>query len=140
MKLDSGFEDDLQEAVLDDAERKLREDLGPWFIETAKENWQAYAAENDYQIDHIWQDATLAVERDNDAVRVRVEWPELTALFEWGVSPHTIDGNPLLHFYYERIDQWVTTESVEWGSETGGIPESRAIRDAVNAFRREASS
>jgi len=69
-------------------------------------------------------------------VTLRIEWPGLTALFEWGVSPHTISGNPLLHFYYERIDQWITTDEVNWGSETGGIPESRAIRNAMADIRR----
>jgi hypothetical protein len=131
--LNSGFEDDLREALLDDVERWFQEDVGPQLIETARENWQAYADRNDYDIDHIPDDAELSVERDEDSVTVRVEFPELTALFEWGVDPHTIEGDPLLHFYWEAKDQWIKTESVDWGSETGGIPEARAIRDALEA-------
>ncbi|WP_135852612.1 hypothetical protein [Halorussus salinus] len=138
--LDSGFEDALRDAALDDVETTMREEVGPMFKQTARQNFEAYASRNDYDIDHIWQDATLSVDRDDSSVSVRVEWPELTALFEFGVSPHTIEGDPVLHFYYDRIDQWITTESVEWGSETGGIPESRAIRDAQNWLHREVNS
>jgi hypothetical protein len=131
--LDSDFEDKLREALLDDVERWFQEEVGPQLIETARENWRAYADRNGYDIDHIPDDAELSVERDDDSVTVRVEFPELTALFEWGVDPHTIEGDPLLHFYWEAKDQWIKTESVDWGSETGGIPEARAIRDALAA-------
>ena len=137
--LDSNFEADLQEAVLDEAERVLREELGPLLIETARENFQAYANANGYDIDHIWTDVDgPTIERRGDTIVMRVEWPALTALFEFGVAPHTIEGNPLLHFYWEAKDQWIKTESVDWGSETGGIPESRAIRNALATLRREA--
>ncbi|WP_135807357.1 hypothetical protein [Halorussus marinus] len=136
MNLDSSFEDDLRAAILDDVEQQFRDEIGPELIDVARSNWEAYASRNDYDISHIWEDADLVIERDDSSVSVRIEWPELTALFEFGVSPHTIEGNPLLHFYWDEIDQWVTTESVEWGSETGGIPESRAIRDAMNELRR----
>jgi len=136
--LDSGFETKLREAVLADAERVLREELGPLLIDTARENFQAYAARNDYDIDHVWTDVDgPVIQRRRDRLQMRVTWPALTALFEFGVAPHTIEGNPLLHFYWDAKDQWVTTESVNWGSETGGIPESRAIRDALAVLRRE---
>lgn len=134
--LDSGFEDAAREALLADAERTLRDDVGPLLEATARANFEAYAARNGYDIGHIWADADGPfVDRAGDAVHLRIEWPGLTALFEFGVSPHTIDGNPLLHFYWEDIGQWIRTESVEWGSETGGIPESRAIRDAMHTLR-----
>lgn len=135
--LDSSFEADLREAMLDDVQQKLSEEIGPALKRAAEENWKAYANQNGYDIDHIWEDADGPfVDRSQKGVSLRIEWPGLTALFEFGVSPHTIDGNPLLHFYYERIDRWITVTSVEWGSETGGIPESRAIRDALNQIRR----
>ncbi|WP_226043479.1 hypothetical protein [Natrinema sp. DC36] len=138
MELDSSFEDDLREAVLDDVEKKARDDIGPRLIDIARENWQAYASRHDYDIDHIWEDVEgPIVERDGDSVSVRIEWPGLTALFEWGVDPHTIEGNPLLHFYWEAKDSWITTDEVNWGSETGGIPESRAIRDTLDQLEGE---
>ena len=138
MKLESGFEDKLREAILDDIEGKAREEIGPDLVERAREKWVAYASANGYDIEHVWEDVEgPTVERDQQGVRIRIEWPGLTALFEFGVSPHTIDGNPLLHFYWAEKDQWIKTESVDWGSETGGIPESRAIRDTMNETRRD---
>lgn len=134
--LDSGFEGDLREALLDDIEQTLEEKVGPQLIAIARANWQAYASRNGYNIDFIWEDAEFAVKRDDDSVTLRVEWPELSALFEFGVSPHTISGNPTLTFYWEAKGRWITTDEVNWGSETGGINESRAVRDAVNELRR----
>ncbi|QLH80979.1 hypothetical protein [Halosimplex pelagicum] len=133
--LDDDFEDNLRAAVLDEVEQTVRDEIGPELKQAAEENWKAYASRNGYDIDHVWEDATLAVGRDDDSVTVRIEWPELTALFEWGVDPHTIEGNPLLHFYWDAKDTWITTDEVNWGSETGGIPESRAIRDALDQLR-----
>ena len=135
MQLDSDFEDQPQEAVLDEVESTVREEIGPQLVQTARDNWESYASRHDYDIDFIWEDAELSVTRDTDSVNLTVEWPELSALFEHGVSPHTIEGDPALHFYYERIDQEITVQSVNWGSETGGIPESRAVRDALNQLR-----
>ncbi|SEQ30775.1 hypothetical protein [Natrinema salaciae] len=138
MEFDSSFEDDLREAVLDDVEQKARDDIGPRLIDIARENWQAYASRHDYDIDHIWKDVEGPfVDRDGDSVSVRIKWPGLTALFEWGVDPHTIKGNPLLYFYWDAKDQWITTDEVNWGSETGGIPESRAIRDSLDRLEGE---
>ncbi len=135
-----GFEDAAREAFLDEIERTFREEVGPQLKRVAEANWKAYASRNGYDIDHVWEDASEPiVERDGDSVSVRIEWPELTALFEFGVGPHTIEGNPL-HFYWAEKDQWIKTDSVNWGSETGGINESRAIRDAMNELRRVLSA
>jgi hypothetical protein len=147
MRLDDSFEADLREALLDEVEQTLRDEVGPELKQVAEENWRSYAAEHDYDIDHIWEDAEGPfVERDEDSVNLRIEWPGLTALFEFGVSPHTIEGNPLLSFVWEGppegtrppgAPKYVETQKVNWGSVTGGIPESRAIRDALNWLRRD---
>lgn len=135
--VESDFEEKLLEATLDDIEQTVRTELAPLLIETAKQNWQSYASKNDYEIDHIWTDVEgPIVEREDGRITIRLEWPPLTALFEWGVTPHTIEGNPMLHFYWEEIDQWIKTDEVEWGSRTGGIDESRAIRDATETLRQ----
>lgn len=139
-ELDRGFEDKLQEALLDEVEETMQDELGPKLMAIARENFQRYAAANGYDIDHIWEEAEGPfVERDGNSVQFRIEWPGITALFEHGVSPHTIRGDPVLHFYWEKIDETITVQSVDWGSETGGIPESRAIRGALDELRREAS-
>ena len=139
MEIDNSFQEAVETAMLDAVEQRLREEIGPQLKQTARENFESYAAANGYDIEHIWEDAEgPTVEREDGAVTVRIEWPALTALFEFGVSPHTIDGNPLLKFYWEAKDQWITTESVDWGSETGGIPAARAIRNALADVEREA--
>lgn len=141
LTLDSGFESDLREAVLDDVETTARDEIGPRLETLARQNWKAYAARNGYDIDHIWEDAELSVTRDDSSVSIRVEWPGLTALFEWGVDPHTIEGSPLLSFVWEGppegtrppgAPEHVVADEVNWGSVTGGIPEARAIRDAID--------
>ena len=144
--LDSSFEDDLRAAVLDNVEDAARTDIGPKLKRVAAENFQSYASRNGYDIDHIWNDAELAVDRDDSSVTIRVEWPGLTALFEWGVDPHTIKGNPVLSFTWNSPPQGtrppgapkhVTADEVNWGSVTGGIPEARAIRDAIDQLEAD---
>lgn len=146
MRLDSGFEDSLREATLDEAEDKARNEIGPRLKRVAQENWQTYANRHDYDIEHIWNDATLEVDRDDDSVSIRIEWPGLTALFEWGVDPHTIEGNPILSFTWQGppegtrpagAPKHIVADEVNWGSVTGGIPESRAIRDAMDDIEGE---
>jgi len=149
VELDSNFEDNLREAVMDNVEQTVRDEIGPELKQVAQENFEAYASRNGYDIDHIWKDAEgPIVEREGDKIQVRIEWPGLTALFEHGVSPHTIEGNPLLSFIWEGppegtrppgAPKHVKAQSVNWGSETGGIPESRAVRDALNELRRDLS-
>jgi hypothetical protein len=130
-----GLESNLQESLQDDIETATQE-MGQALKDEAEANFREYAGRNGYDIDHVWRDATVGnVSSGPGRASVTVEWPALTALFEWGVSPHTIEGNPLLHFYWEAKDQWITTDEVNWGSETGGIPESRAIRNALNYIR-----
>lgn len=141
--LDANFEDDLREAMLDAAEEMVR-DLGDLWKQRAAQAFQEYAARNGYDIQHVWQDAEGPfVDRQGTTVQARIEWPGLTALFEWGVEPHVIQGSPL-KFKWESPPEgtrppdappFVVADSVNWGSVTGGIPEARAIRegrDVVN--------
>lgn len=133
----SGFEEGLREAVMDDAEREVAAATDTLADESAR-NFQQYASRNDYDIEHIWQDIDVSgVRRTTNTARATVSWPGLTALFEYGVDPHVIEGNPLLAFYWEAVGEFIVTESVNWGSRTGGIPESRAIRAALAMVRRD---
>lgn len=143
--LDSGFENALREAVMDRMEARV-ETLGETWKDVAQNAFESYAASNDYDIQHVWEDADGPfIERSRDTVTARIEWPGLTALFEWGVEPHVIRGNPL-RFRWEAPPEgtrppgappFVVAEEVNWGSVTGGIPEARAIREGRDAVENE---
>jgi hypothetical protein len=140
------FEDDLREAILDEAEAEI-EDARDRLVADTEAGFRSYASRNGYDIDHIWRDVTTGtVDRRQNAVSTRVEWPALTALFEYGVDPHTITGNPTLAFNWPSPPQgtrppgapsYVVAESVNWGSVTGGIDAARAIRTAHDALRAD---
>ena len=141
-----GFEDELREAMLGEAEAKV-EAARDQLVADAEAGFRSYASRNGYDISHIWREVvTDAVDRRRNAVSARVEWPSLTALFEYGVDPHTITGNPLLAFNWPSPPQgtrppgapsYVVAESVNWGSVTGGIGASRAIRNALDGVRAD---
>ncbi|ELZ84457.1 hypothetical protein C453_12961 [Haloferax elongans ATCC BAA-1513] len=136
MELESDFEALAEQALLANVATTLRDEHGPLLKDAIEDNFKAYAAANDYDISFIWEAAEdPVVKRSQQSVQLRIEWPGLTALFELGVEPHTITGD--LHFYWEAKDMWIQTDSVNWGSETGGIPESRAIRNGIEDLRQE---
>jgi len=76
------------------------------------------------------------------------------ARWEWGTSDHTVSGSKVLSWVWSGPDvpQWVREEFDQARDESGqfrsgwrvffdsvdvsGLPEARAIRDALNAFRR----
>jgi hypothetical protein len=154
--LDSSFEDDLQEALLDDVHAKASGIEGMMML-IAETNWRSYAESNGYDIDHVWRDAESEVEREADAVRISAEWP-FSAQFEHGVDPHTIEatnadvlafpwpemkgvefGNTGQTFDEVFAETWpvVFFPEVDWGSETGGIPAARAVRNMLRELRGE---
>lgn len=140
-----GFEDNLRESVMEDAEANLyagRNNLAYQFLRAANQNFREYASRQGYDIGGIPDSGRVTgTSRSSRSVSATIEWTHgLTALFEYGVEPHTIEGNPLLSFYWDSPPEgtrpsgapsYVETQSVNWGSVTGGIPEARAIRDAL---------
>lgn len=143
-RLESAFERKARDALIESAADGLFDDpdnLAFRFAEMVNDNFAAYASANGYDIDHIWEEFDVTeAEVTATGAHVRIEWPGLTALFEYGVPPHTIRGNPMLHFFWESEGRWVMTEEVNWGSKTGGIPEARAIRDALEQLPNEVQS
>jgi hypothetical protein len=157
MTLDSSFESDLQEAVLDDAERQLvgqQASLVYEFVELVHTNLRAYGQRHGYDVEPTIESlGQPEIDRSNDRIEIRVGWEsEQMGRWEFGVSPHTIDGDPLLSFVWSDPPQWVREEFDQARGSGGqfesgwrvffsdvdhpGIPESRAIRDALNGLRR----
>lgn len=161
MRLESGFERELQEAVLDDVEVKLvgeQAGLVYQFVELVHTRLRAYAQRNGYDVEGTIDSLGLPeVDRGDDTVAVTVGWEsDQMARWEFGVSPHTIDGNPILSFVWSDPPQWVREEFDQARGSGGeyqsgwrvflpevdhpGIPESRAIRDSLIALRQVVQS
>lgn len=157
MNLGSRFEDDLQEALLDDAEANLIGDeanLAFQFVELVHSNLRTYANRNGYNVESTIESlGTPELDRTGDTITVTVGWEsDQMGRWEFGVSPHTIDGDPILSFVWENPPEWVRQEFDQARGAGGefasgwrvffpsvdhpGIPESRAIRDALNGLRR----
>ena len=134
--------DAARQSLLDGVEETMvgaRGNLVYQSVQEAHNAIDSYAGQQGYDLE-FFSETFAGVNYQRDRTSIHVEWSwegDLPMFYEFGVSPHTIEGDPLLHFYWEEIDQWIQTDSVEWGSETGGIPESRAVRDSLNWLRRE---
>lgn len=159
LELDGDFEADLREAMLDSAEDALvgtggDRGLITEFVELVHANLRAYGERHGYDVaSTIDSVGEPVVERTEDSLTVTVGWTsEQMARWEFGVSPHTIEGDPVLSFVWADPPGWVREEfdqargaGGEFASgwrvflpevEHPGIPESRAIRDAINGLRR----
>lgn len=134
--------DSARQAFLDSAEAALVGEQGNLISQAvgeAHENLAGFAdAQGGYEYAPV-EDSFDGVEVDRGQRELVVEWSwthVAAGLWEFGVPPHTIRGDPL-HFYWAEKDQWVQTDEVNWGSESGGIPEARWVRDSLHWLRRE---
>lgn len=139
--LEDGFEDALRESLLDGAE----EAVGEWRDQLADESerrFDAYAARNGYDLGYLGDTIeTSRVRRRGNRVSATVSWGALAAIWEYGVSPFTLEasGDQLAFLWASPPEgtrppgapEFVQSKSVNWGSVTGGIPEARAIRTAL---------
>ena len=156
MNLDSSFEADVREAVLDDAERELIGKEGNLIHQTVQRSHEVlrqYGDENDYDVEPIIESLVgPEVTRTNDSIEVRWGWEhEAAPHFEYGTSDHTVDGDPVLSFIWEDApagirEMFPHTERVDGDPrvflpsvDVAGLPESRFMRDALNWLRREVS-
>jgi hypothetical protein len=152
MRLGRDFEDDLREALLDDAERRLvgeRDNLVFQATQRVRGRLERYEREEDYSVQPILDSFTgVDVTRTDDAISVRWGYEHPAVLyFEHGTSDHTIEGDPILSFVWDREEapDWVAEEFEAEGDgyrvffpevEVSGVKETRAIRDALNWLRR----
>lgn len=135
-----GFEDALRDDLMDAAESEVAERRDQLADESA-DRFNAYASRHGYDLAYLPRGIeTSSVRRQGNRVSATVSWPWGSALWEYGVDPHVIEGNPTLAFSWDSPPQgtrppgapgFVVADSVNWGSVTGGIPEARAIRTAL---------
>lgn len=157
MQLESGFEGKLKEALLDDVEQTLvgeEANLVYEFVELVHARLRSYGSRHGYDVESsIDSLGQPQVDRSENKITVTVGWEsEQMSRWEFGVPPHTIDGDPLLSFVWENPPEWVTKEFDQARGSGGkyssgyrvflpsvehpGIPESRAIRNSMNGLRR----
>ncbi len=156
MKLESSFESKAKEAFLDEAEHELvgkQAGLVYEFVEMVHTNLRAYADRHGYDVESTIDSLGQPdVQRSGDTLTIRVGWQsEQMARWEFGTSDHRVTGDPLSFIWYDP-PQWVRKEFDQARSSGGqfaegwrvflqetnvsGIPESRAIRDALHGLRR----
>jgi hypothetical protein len=149
-----GFEDGLREQLLDQAERRLigeQDNLVFQAIQKSHSVLDTAADRRDYDIENV--KASLSgptVSRDRNSVTVVYGWDHVAApYFEFGTSPHTIEGNPILSFVWEDAPEGIRerfshTERVDGDPrvflpevEHPGTPALRFIRAGLQHVRSE---
>jgi hypothetical protein len=152
--LESDFEDELAETVLDKAERNFYAEQDGWafqFVQRVHDRLRRYGERLDYRVEPIIDSFELVeTRRDDRSVYVRLRWTNPGFVFmEYGTPSHTITPNnsPVLSFVWEeRHDppEWVKREYEPEGDgyrvflpkvEVAGIEKIRQVRTALRWFR-----
>lgn len=150
VELESGFEDALREALLDDIEHEFvgkQNNLVHQFVQKAHDRLREYGREFDYDVEPVIESlGQPEVDRGRGYITIRIGWDHPAApYFQLGTSEHTIQGDPVLSFVWEDPPTWVRHEFDREGDgfrvflpevEVAGLPESRFVRDALNWLRR----
>lgn len=152
--VDDGLGGDAQKALLADVREKLvgqQNNLVFQSVRVAHGTLRSYAGRNDYALESITESVEI-IETSMSETSFRVRWGwthEAAEYFQFGVSPHTIDGNPILSFIWEDAPQEVRemfgrTERVGGDPRVfftsvdhPGIPASRFVQAGINWLRQE---
>jgi hypothetical protein len=155
VELAQSFEDDLREALLDDAEANAARVLANKLDTLANGALLEYGRANDYDVRALIEASVVEIDRHQDGITITARWPEPAIYFEFGTSDHTITPTnaEVLSFVWEDPPQWVREEfdrardsSGRFRSgwrvffpevEVSGLPEARFIRDALRAIESE---
>lgn len=148
--LDSGFERDLRKALLDEAEHQLvgkQDNLVHQTVQGAHDILRGYAQEFDYDVEPIIDSFVVDdVDRSGGSLTIRWGWThEASMYFEFGTSAHTVDGDPVLVFEFDKSEYPGLAEMFPDGTaflpgvNVAGIKETRFARDALNELRRDLS-
>jgi len=144
--LNSSFEHTVRDATLNAALRQARETWVPAMVDQSHERLRQYGATNDYDVEPIIESLNQPrVTREGDRITARWGWShEAAPFFDAGVSPHTIDGDPILSFVWEDAPPGVRemfsgTERVDGDPvvyfrsvEHPGIPASHFVRRGID--------
>lgn len=153
---DESVSAELQDALLSDIREQLVDKQGNLVFQSvrvANGALESYGQRNDYQTDPIRESVEiLNTSETQSSFRVRWGWThEAAKFFNFGVSAHTIDGNPILSFIWEDAPQEVRemfahTERVDGDPrvffrsvEHPGIPAARFVQAGINWLRDELS-
>ena len=157
--LDSSFESDLKAAALDAVEHELtgrQANLVYQFVELVHTNLRSYGRTHGYDVESTIESlGQPEIDRSAGRLTITIGWEsEQMARWEFGTSDHVIQpvNADVLSFVWENPPQWVREEFDQARSsggqfrsgyrvflpetEVSGLPESRAIRDALNGLRR----
>ena len=139
--LERGFEDNLQDALLDAAEHELvgkRDNLVFQAIQQSHEALRDYADQYPGIESIIESLGEVDVDRTESGITVHYGWEHPAApYFAFGTSEHTIDGDPVLSFVWEDPPEWVQEEFEQEGDgyrvffdsvDVSGIDETRFVR------------
>lgn len=143
--LDNGFEAAVRASLLDQAEQRLREEWLPTAVDQSHDVLRRYGAENDYRVEPVIDSLqSPTIRRESGRVVARWGWThEAAPFFDVGVSPHTIDGDPILSFVWEDAPPEIRQSfegdppRVYFDSvEHPGLPASGFVRAAIRWLRR----
>lgn len=154
MSVDTRFERNLREAILDSTEEELLDAWAEGFVDLVHARLRSYGERHDYDVESTIESFEgVELKRTRNGIHLEATWasPQMER-WEFGTSPHTIDGNPILSFVWEDPPQWVREEFDQARGEGGqfqsgwrvflpevehpGMPASRAIRESFDGLQR----
>lgn len=127
-------------------------------VQRSHERLQSYGTSNGYSVGGVEASFSgVDVQRSASSITITYGWgSRASSFFERGVSPHTIDGDPLLSFIWADPPEWVR-ESFDQGRSSGGqfvsgwrvffpsvdhpgIPAARYVRAGLEWLQSEVSA
>lgn len=138
MQLDTSFERDLRDAVMDDVEQQT-DRLVEKAIEKSHDRLREVASRNDYDVDNVI-DSLKGPDVTRTGGEIVVEWVwthEAASLFGTGTDDHVIKGNPTLAFKWPGGPKGPGQTHFYSKVEVSGIEQSRYARHGLRWLESE---